>query len=284
MFRYRGLSTSRCGSAVFVVSINSRGGHLLKLCFAFFSALCVLSSSLCHAQTLLGPTPYLSSADSPFDILHRTFVLEDFEDDLFNIPGVSSNLGDANVIGPGGPTDSVDADDGVIDGNGTNGHSFFNGSGAVGVTFTFDPVVLGGLPTHIGIVWTDGLGTATFEAFDAGGAVLGSVGPVAVGDGSFFGTTEEDRFFGVIHAAGIAQIKISNTVGGIEVDHLQFSHAPACSASPDLTGDGNVNAADLAVLLGAWGPCPAGCCQPDLDQDGMVSAADLALLLGAWGG
>ena len=25
---------------------------------------------------------------------------------------------------------------------------------------------------------------------------------------------------------------------------------------PDLNGDGEVNAADLAILLGAWGPCP----------------------------
>ena len=46
----------------------------------------------------------------------------------------------------------------------------------------------------------------------------------------------------------------------------------------DLDGDGRVNAADLAILLGAWGTDGAG----DLDGDGAVCAADLALLLGAW--
>lgn len=48
----------------------------------------------------------------------------------------------------------------------------------------------------------------------------------------------------------------------------------------DLDGDGEVNAADLAILLGAWGRC-AGC-DADLTGDGTVDAADLATLLGAW--
>ncbi len=55
------------------------------------------------------------------------------------------------------------------------------------------------------------------------------------------------------------------------------------SSGPDLNGDGVVNAADLAILLGAWGPCPNPCCAADLDGDGQVSASDLAILLGAWG-
>jgi hypothetical protein len=49
----------------------------------------------------------------------------------------------------------------------------------------------------------------------------------------------------------------------------------------DLTADGVVDAQDIAILLGAWGPCRD--CDADLDGDGSVSAADLALLLGAWG-
>ncbi|MBL9148500.1 MAG: hypothetical protein JNM94_07380 [Phycisphaerae bacterium] len=46
----------------------------------------------------------------------------------------------------------------------------------------------------------------------------------------------------------------------------------------DLTGDGVVDAADLGVLLGAWGR--AG--NADFDGDGTVGAADLGILLGAW--
>ncbi|MDZ4829646.1 MAG: hypothetical protein SGJ09_05530 [Phycisphaerae bacterium] len=53
----------------------------------------------------------------------------------------------------------------------------------------------------------------------------------------------------------------------------------ACLA--DLDGDGTVLANDLAVLLGAWGPC-AGCAA-DLDGSGDVDAIDLSVLLGAWG-
>ncbi len=49
----------------------------------------------------------------------------------------------------------------------------------------------------------------------------------------------------------------------------------------ELTGDGVVDAADLAVLLGAWGPCPG--CDADFDGDALVGGPDLAVLLGAWG-
>ncbi|MDZ4752982.1 MAG: M14 family zinc carboxypeptidase [Phycisphaerae bacterium] len=47
----------------------------------------------------------------------------------------------------------------------------------------------------------------------------------------------------------------------------------------DLNEDGTIDAADLAVLLGAWGAAggPA-----DLDGSGLVDAGDLAVLLGAW--
>lgn len=59
----------------------------------------------------------------------------------------------------------------------------------------------------------------------------------------------------------------------------------------DLSGDGVVNAADLALLLGSWGPCPEPCtpgtpigtCPADFDRDCDVDAADLAFLLGSWG-
>ncbi len=49
----------------------------------------------------------------------------------------------------------------------------------------------------------------------------------------------------------------------------------------DLDADGTIGAADLAMLLGVWGPCPK--CPEDLDGDGAVGPFDLAVLLGAWG-
>ena len=53
---------------------------------------------------------------------------------------------------------------------------------------------------------------------------------------------------------------------------------PVSAPHSDLDGDGQVSAADLAILLGAWGSAGPG----DLDGDGSVGAADLAILLGEW--
>ncbi len=54
---------------------------------------------------------------------------------------------------------------------------------------------------------------------------------------------------------------------------------PPCPA--DLDGDGAVAAAELAQLLGGWGPNPGH--PADFNGDGVVDAADLAQLLGDWG-
>jgi serine protease AprX len=52
----------------------------------------------------------------------------------------------------------------------------------------------------------------------------------------------------------------------------------------DIDLDGEVDASDLAVLLGAWGSCgDCAACPFDLNGDCGVDAADLAILLGDWG-
>src|SRR5262245_34516548 len=177
------------------------------------------------APTFVGPTPYLRQSDSPFDLsgLGTTFFLEDFEDGLLNTPGVSASVG--APLAPGITTDSVDADDGTVDGSGIAGHSFSSGDGATGITFTFDNQALSGFPTAVGIVWTDGSGTTLFEAFNTVGGSLGVIGPVTIANGSPNGETDEDRFLGVYDPAGIEAIRISNTSGAIEIDHLQYGNA-----------------------------------------------------------
>lgn len=51
----------------------------------------------------------------------------------------------------------------------------------------------------------------------------------------------------------------------------------------DLNDDSVIDAHDLAILLGAWGPCPPKSgCAADLDDDGQVGPADLTLLLTSW--
>ena len=198
----------------------------------------VVPCELRAAAIFLNPAPYLAldnalpgagTAVSPFVGLQFSFFhLETFEDDEFNTPGVTDVGG--NVIGPpGGVTDPVDADDGAIDGTGVNGHSMF-GVATTGIRFDFSATQLGQLPTHVGIVWTDGPTTSnvTFEAFGATGASLGTRTELNLGDGNFRSGTAEDRFFGVIDLAGISAIRIRSpgALGasgtGVEVDHLQY--------------------------------------------------------------
>ena len=47
----------------------------------------------------------------------------------------------------------------------------------------------------------------------------------------------------------------------------------------DINGDGQVNGADLGMMLSAWG---SGDAASDLNNDGAVNGADLGLLLAQW--
>lgn len=58
----------------------------------------------------------------------------------------------------------------------------------------------------------------------------------------------------------------------------------SCLCLGDVTQDGQVDGADLAGVLAAWGECVESGCIEDLDLDGQVGGADLAILLSAWGG
>jgi hypothetical protein len=104
----------------------------------------------------------------------------------------------------------------------------------------------------VGIVWTDGLGTTLFEAFDAFGAPIEVIGPVAIADGSINGETAEDRFFGASHSGGISSVRISNTIAGMEVDHLQYG-----GIVPDLPGcitiEKNTDPPGGTGFLFSWG-------------------------------
>ena len=83
-----------------------------------------------------------------------------------------------------------------------------------------------------------------------------------------------------LNSAGQLVLRAGDSVNSINtIAKIDLGSAP-CPA--DLTGDGVVNGADLAALLGAWGPC-SGSCPADLTGDGVVNGADLAALLGAWG-
>lgn len=90
-----------------------------------------------------------------------------------------------------------------------------------------------------------------------------------------------DRFVGGVADEGVTirSFVVSNQSGDLELDELIFAWADEPTCAADLNSDGVVDAADLAMLLGAWGGARLG----DLDGSGIVGAADLAVLLGAWG-
>ena len=62
---------------------------------------------------------------------------------------------------------------------------------------------------------------------------------------------------------------------------VRFEVVPPPSCLADLNCTGTVNAADLAILLSAWGPNPGSIA--DIDGDDTVGPADLAALLSQWG-
>jgi len=225
-----------------------------------------------------GPWSYSELADSFFDFPGIGVCYEDFEDGTFDIPGATGN---GTPIGPGGNTDSVDGDDGNLDGSGTSGHSYFSGDGAGGITIDFDDSRNEGLPRNVGIVWTDGGGGApvTFEAFDKNGDSIQKApwGPFLHADGSNGGTTAEDRLYTAFHPDGISRITITNTGGGIEVDHVQLDRCFICG---DTNFDSKLKASDaLAALRASVGSGPCVLCVCDTNANGSTSSTDALAIL-----
>lgn len=193
----------------------------------------LLAPARAHAQ-YLAPATYLSFQDSPFRTTgFQQFWLENFEDGLLNTPGVQSSTGRVQFQGP--TTDSVDADDGSINGFGTAGRSWTSGNLNSAIQFNFSRVN-GVLPTHVGMAWTDvgattfggfGFGRVYLQAFDSAGVMIGGTFTTDTGDGRITGETAEDLFFGVINLGGISAVELItfNSVDW-ELDHLQYGTVP----------------------------------------------------------
>lgn len=221
--------------------------------------------------TFLGPTPYLSAADSPFAeyLDGPDFYLEDFEDEELNTPGIFQPVQDfpigtrwqGAVVPPGELTDSVDGDDGMIDGSGNAGYSFGSGAHLVldmfplinnlFIDFEFDENVLGYLPNAFGFVWTDGPPGIAFgnglefriDIIDGEGNRTFSDAIRPVGDMMRNGNTEDDSFLGTTNSNGISRVSIRAVFFGetdgfeyFEIDHVQYGFLQIPEPSGSLIG------------------------------------------------
>jgi hypothetical protein len=117
----------------------------------------------------------------------------------------------------------------------------------------------------------------------AGG--MGAGGRLTLGPYEFAsgGGRSESSSYAVMGVTGVWQAGKSTSAtysvagGFLEAAGDADPTTPPCPA--DLTGDGAVDGADLATLLGNW----ANAGVADFDRSGAVDGADLATLLGAWG-
>lgn len=88
-------------------------------------------------------------------------------------------------------------------------------------------------------------------------------------------SAEYPVFYGYFNVAAMVDVTTSSAFRG-----AWLFKPPVVLCPADLDDSGAVDAADLSVLLGAWGASGGAA---DLDQSGAVDAADLSVLLGSWG-
>lgn len=167
--------------------------------------------------------PYRDRSDGLFQGVPGA-ALDDFEDGID--PTLPFAYSSGVVVGPGQFTDSVDGDDGIVDGDGTGGSSFYPNANSLTVTFAEVPFAAGLVLTDLGITPDDtsslGFGTFVISAVDGLGNALGPV-EIDFGDGMVTGETEEDTFVAFFSDNGIGAITVVAPLGSTdwEIDHVQ---------------------------------------------------------------
>lgn len=186
----------------------------------------------CHAASITDPIPYKSASDTPDGFYPSSeFTGQDFEnpDGPWEVGFTFSSgmrIGPKHLSGDGVPvTDSVDLDDGELDGDGTMGASWYTPGQDLMITFA-QPVSIASFAFTDTDTRTNFINVTALAADDR---VLAERSFESFVDDVFTGTTDEDRFIGITADAGesIAKLLIGIDQGlGIEVDHVQFSPVP----------------------------------------------------------
>lgn len=134
------------------------------------------------------------------------------------------------------------------------------------------------LSTRDGLIYTVVLDTTTgmysFAAIEASSGAI--VSTTAIGSGTGDNTLQ---MVGTLGPSGVLYQGLER--GLLSVTATTPATCPPTCVDVDFVADGQLDGADVAYLLGHWGPADkAGLA--DLDGDGVVGPADLALLLGLW--
>lgn len=188
---------------------------------------------------------YRSSSDSPFPITSRGFFLENFEDGQLNSPGVTPGINNRGYpralhITVAGQGESVDGDDGSIDGEGTFGRSVRSEGGvqsedtfSSNISLMFDSNDLeGALPDYFGFVLTAAplsIQNVTIELLgDSRQLYHATIDEPILSQNS--GT--DDVFYGVFVPESISQVSINIMQARamsdklppapFEIDHVQY--------------------------------------------------------------
>ena len=78
----------------------------------------------------------------------------------------------------------------------------------------------------------------------------------------------------------VYRVRVGGFNGATGSGVFTVSCTPAVCAA-DVTGDGQVNVADLLMVVNQWGPCVA--CAADVNDDGQVNVTDLLAVVNSWG-
>ncbi|MFO0829291.1 MAG: hypothetical protein U0572_14230 [Phycisphaerales bacterium] len=149
-------------------------------------------------------------------------------------------------------------------------------SGPFGTVTSFDEYYLVGHLTEASVVAAGGHVAAVNT--DGACVVYWDAREFAPHAGRLVIVTDVDTFADNSSYSGAANYVNVNSNARLALNTIAFYLAPRPCAA-DLNADGTVDAADLAILLGAWSSGGAA----DLNCSGAVDASDLAILLGAWG-
>jgi hypothetical protein len=123
--------------------------------------------------------------------------------------------------------------------------------------------------------------------------LAGQVGPVALagpdGEPSGFGRgvfVGRFSYYGDFSIEGTTLTVAWNQGPGTPQQEADFTIPPVVSdpteCPGDITGNGVVDGADVAILLAVWGTDGDGIPGTDINGDGVVNGTDLAFLLAAW--